>query len=262
MTARFAAALWAEALKARRSRLPALTALGFSLAPLVGGLFMLILENPERARRWGLIGAKAQLAAGVADWPTLLSLLAQATAVGGALLFGLVATWVFGREAVDGTAKDLLALPTPREAIVAAKFTLVAAWCAILAGLVWGLGIAVGSVIGLPGGSVAVVVHGGVDLLGGAGLTLALVTPVAFVASASRGYLGPMGLAVLTLFLAQIVAATGWGGVFPWSVPALFTGLAGPRDDLLTTGSYAIVAATSLAGLAATFLWWRLADQP
>src|SRR4051794_27608721 len=117
----FRAALWAEALKARRSKVPWLTALGFSLAPLVGGLFMIILKDPQRARSMGLISAKAQLAAGVADWPTMLSLLAQATAVGGGLLFTLVTTWVFGREFSNHMAKELLALSTSRAAIVAAK---------------------------------------------------------------------------------------------------------------------------------------------
>jgi hypothetical protein len=81
----FIAARWAEALTACRSKVPCLTALGFSLAPLMGGLFMLILKNPERARSMGLISATAQLAAGVADWPTFFGLLAQATAVGGAI---------------------------------------------------------------------------------------------------------------------------------------------------------------------------------
>jgi ABC-2 type transport system permease protein len=53
----FRAALWVETLKARRSKVPWLTALGFSLAPLVGGLFMIILKDPERARSMGLISA-------------------------------------------------------------------------------------------------------------------------------------------------------------------------------------------------------------
>jgi ABC-2 type transport system permease protein len=257
----FRAALWAEALKARRSKMPVLTALGFSLAPLVGGLFMVILKDPGRARRWGLIGAKAQLTVGTADWPTFLGLLAQATAVGGGMLFALVAAWVFGRESAEGTAKDLLALPTPREAIVASKFVVVSAWCAVLAAIVWVVGWGVGAAVGLPGWSAELAVQGTLELFAGAGLTLALVTPVAFVASAGRGYLGAMGLAILTVFLAQVLAAMGWGGWFPWSVPPLFTGLAGPRGSHLSPASYVIVAATSLAGLAATSLWWRLADH-
>ena len=55
----FLAAFWAETLKARRSLITPLTAAGFLLLPLAGGLFMLILKNPAQARAWGLISAKA-----------------------------------------------------------------------------------------------------------------------------------------------------------------------------------------------------------
>ena len=37
-------AIWVELLKARRSKMPLLTALAFSLAPLAGGFFMFILK--------------------------------------------------------------------------------------------------------------------------------------------------------------------------------------------------------------------------
>jgi ABC-2 type transport system permease protein len=257
----FHAALWAEALKARRSKVPWLTALGFSLAPLVGGLFMIILKDPERARSIGLIGAKAQLAAGVADWPTLLGMLAQATAVGGALLFTLVTSWVFGREFSDHTAKEMLALPTPRAAIVGAKFVIVSIWAAGLTALVFVLGLAVGAAVGLPGWSAALLWRAGGDLFVTAGLALALMTPVALLASAGRGYLPPLGWAFLTLFLAQILAAIGWGAWFPWSVPALFSEIAGPRATQIGLQSYVVVGVTCVAGLAATFVWWRSADQ-
>lgn len=257
----FLAALWAEGLKARRSRVPSLTALGFSLAPMMGGLFMFILKDPERARSMGVISAKAQLAAGVADWPTYLGLLAQATAVGGAFLFSLVAAWVFGREFADRTAKELLALPTPRAAIVAAKLALVAIWSAGLAVIVLGLGLLIGAALDLPGASVPLLWRGTGDLAATTGLSLALMPFVAWLASAGRGYLAPLGWAVLTIFLAQIMAATGWGSWFPWSVPALFSGLAGPRASQIGPHSYAVVALTAAAGLAGTFLWWRHADQ-
>ena len=257
----FRAALWAETLKARRSKVPWLTALGFSLAPLVGGLFMIILKDPERARSMGLIGAKAQLAAGVADWPTMLSLLSQATAVGGGLLFTLVTTWVFGREFSDHTVKELLALPTPRAAIVAAKFVVVGIWAAGLTVLVFALGLVVGTAVVLPGWSSALVWRAAGDLVVTAGLTLALMSPVALLASAGRGYLPPLGWAFLTFFLAQILAAIGWGAWFPWSVPALFSELAGPRATQIGVQSYVVVGLTCAAGLVGTFAWWRSADQ-
>jgi ABC-2 type transport system permease protein len=257
----FGAALWAEALKARRSKVPWLTALGFSLAPLAGGLFMIILKDPERARSWGLISAKAQLTAGVADWPTFVGLLAQATAVGGALLFTIVTAWVFGREFADHTVKNLLAMPTPRATVVGAKFIVVVLWATILTILVLVLGLVVGVAIGLPGWSMALLWRGASNLVITAGLTLALMPPVALIASAGRGYLPPLGWALLTVFLAQIVAVIGWGGWFPWSVPALFSELAGPRATQLGVQSYVVVALTLVAGLAGTFAWWQRADQ-
>ncbi|HET9457629.1 MAG TPA: hypothetical protein VFO78_09820, partial [Candidatus Limnocylindrales bacterium] len=58
------AAIVTEFLKARRSRVPWGVAAGFSVAPLVIGLFMIILKDPEAARALGLLGLKAQLTAG------------------------------------------------------------------------------------------------------------------------------------------------------------------------------------------------------
>lgn len=63
----FTSALWAEMLKMQRSRVPFFIALGFSVAPLMGGLFMIILKDPEAAKEMGLIGTKAQLTAGTAE---------------------------------------------------------------------------------------------------------------------------------------------------------------------------------------------------
>jgi len=255
------AALWAEALKARRSRVPLVTAIGFALAPLMGGLFMVILKDPAMARRFGLISTKAQLFSGVADWTTYFGLLAQATAVGGFAVFGLAAIWIFGREYSDRTAKDLLALPTSRAAIVSAKMIVLAAWTALLVALVLGLGLVLGAAIGLPGWSVGLAVRSAVLIVIVAGLTYALVAPFALAASAGRGYLPPIGVLFLTIFLAQVIAALGWGAYFPWSVPALLSGAAGPSGSDLGAVSYLLVALTGLAGLAGALAWWQTADQ-
>src|SRR5439155_15263333 len=139
----FLAALWAEGLKARRSKITPLTASGFLILPLIGGLFMIILKNPEQARAMGLLSTKAQLTAGVADWPTFFDMLSQGVAIGGAILFAFITAWVFGREFSDHTAKELLALPTPRRVIVCAKFVLIALWTLVLAALVFVVGLAV-----------------------------------------------------------------------------------------------------------------------
>jgi len=251
-----AQAVYVELLKARRSKVSLFTVLGFTLLPLVGGFFMIVLKDPGLAQRVGLISAKAHMLAGAADWPTYLELLAQALAVGGLILFGFIGSWVFGREYADRTAKDLLALPTSRAAIVVAKFAVIALWSGVLVLLVLILGFGIGALIGLAQASPPLLLQGAVSIVIAAILTIALVTPVAFFASAGHGYLAPLGFVFLTLLLAQVVAVAGWGEYFPWSIPALFA-----QGETLGVSSYAIVTVTCAVGIAVTIAWWELADQ-
>jgi len=251
-----AQAIWVEMLKARRSRMPLFTALGFALLPLALGFFMVILKDPELARRAGLITVKAQITMGVADWPTYLGFLAQATAMGGMMIFSLIAIWVFGREYSDRTVTDLLALPTSRPAIVVAKFVVVAVWSIALTVMICLVSIAVGAAVGLPPVSTQLVLQRMVTVAVAACLAIALVTPISFFASAGHGYLPPIGAVLLAVFLAQLANATGRGEYFPWAIPALYT-----QGEALGAVSYVILVLTGAAGLAATLAWWELADQ-
>lgn len=257
----FGAALWTELLKARRSKVPALTAAGFTLAPLVGGFFMIIAKDPVQAKELGLLGAKAQLIIGSPDWATYLGFLAQAMAVGGILLFGLVISWIFGREFTDRTVNDWLALPVPRAKVIAAKFVVVCLWCLFLSIMILLIGLVVGSVVGLDGWTIPVFTRGWGVLTITTILTILLMTPVAFVASIGRGYLAPMGFLILLLVFAQVLGAIGWGWVFPWSVGGLYAGISGTAHGALDPISYWLVVFTGIIGVAMTFVWWRRADQ-
>lgn len=257
----FLSSFWAEALKMRRSRVPLFTAIGFTMAPLAGGLFMIILKDPEAAKSLGLITTKAQLLTGTADWPAFFGFLAQAIAAGGMVLFSIVTIWVFGREFSDHTIKELLALPTSRGSIVAAKFIVIAVWSFIVTLLIFGIGIGVGILVVIPGWSDELFRASLVNILGTALLTIPLMSFVALLASIGRGYLPPFGWTIFTLFLANLSVILGWGDWLPWSIPGLFGGVAGPRTELLGVHSYVILTAASVIGITATFYWWRNADQ-
>jgi ABC-2 type transport system permease protein len=249
-------ATWVELFKARRSKMPLFTGLGFLMIPFVGGFFMIVLKDPELAKQSGMISAKAQMLAGVADWPTYLELLAQATAIGGLILFSLIGSWVFGREFSDRTMKDLLALPTSRSAIVAAKYLVIAIWSVALVAMIYLVGLGVGAAVALPPVATGVIGQGSVRIVISAGLTILSVTPIIFFASAGHGYLPPMGVAILAIFLSQIIAVAGWGEYFPWAIPALYA-----QGDALGSISFLIVGVTGIVGVVATFVWWERADQ-
>ena len=254
-------ALWAETLKARRSKVPLLAVVGITLAPLMDGLFMFIMKDPQRAREMGLLSVKAQMQMSTAEWSTFFGVLTQAIAIGGVIVFSIVTAWMFGREFSDHTAKELMALPTSREKIVIAKLIVISAWVLIVSLWVYLVGLLIGYLVDIPGWTAQLARQSFGDVLATAGMTLLLMTPVAFIASMGRGYLPPLGWAVLTIFFSQIIAATGWGDWFPWSVPALFTGVVGPRTEQLGIHSYVVLILASVIGLGATFYWWREADQ-
>ena len=261
MPAEIAAALWAELLKVRRSRAPLVTVVAFTLAGLVGGLFMFVFQDPGRARALGLLGTKAQLASGQADWAGYFALTAQIIAVGGLLIFGLVIIWLFGREFSDGTVKDLLALPTSRSAVVVAKQLVALGWSLLLTTQVVIITLVLGYQLRLPGWSAETALRGLATVFATSLLTVALTTTYGLVASAGRGYLVAVAAMFVSLFAAQVIAALGYGAWFPWSVPSLLSGVAGP--DQSSPGLLGItgVIVVGVAASVATGIWWQHADH-
>lgn len=257
---RFFTVFRTELLKLRRSRVPPLTLLAFALGPLGGGLFMWIAKEPGRAAELGLLGTKADLLGIEATWSGYFVMLTQMVGLVGSLLLAVIAAYLFAREYAEGTAKNMLALPLPRWWFVLAKLGVAALWWLGLVLAVLVEALAVGAALGLEGGSVQVLMAGTGDVLLAA-LVVYLLTPVvAWIAALGRGYLPPLGFAMLALILGNIVGTTGWGKWFPWSVAPLFAGVAGPRVDVLAPGSVTVVIVTGLVGTAATIAQVGWAD--
>jgi len=249
--------VWMEWRKAVRSQMPLWTALASMFMPAGVALLIFLARNPELSRRLGVVSAKADLVAYAGtDWTSYLVLFAQIVAMGGFFFFVLAISWVFGREFADGTLKDMLAVPVPRLSILLAKFIVAAVWAALIIIMVSIFGLLMGVLLGLPGGSPQVILQGVRVTLVTACLAVAGVLPFALLASVGRGYLLPIGAAVLILITANLVVILGWGEYFPWAVPMLYA----QGESALTPASYWIVFITSLAGMAATYLWWQRAD--
>jgi len=255
------AAIWAEGLKIRRSKMFLITILAFILVPMLMSLMMYLAKNQELAHKLGILGAKATVLNLTADWSTFFGFLNMAIAAIGLVGFGFVTSWDFGREYSDHTAKDLLALPTPRSSIVLAKFVVVVLWCALLSFILLASGLIAGEVVQLSGWTTETALHSVSIFAVAALLTILLCTPVAFFASLSRGYLAPVGFVILALGISQFVGALGFAQYFPWSIPMLYTGAAGAESAQLGIVSYIVLLSTSALGLVGTLAQWRYADQ-
>ena len=247
-----------EGRKALRSRMPLWTALASLFVPLAIAFLIFVARHPELSQQLGLVGAKANLLAYSAiDWPAYLAAYGQVIGAGGLILFTFVVTWIFGREFVDGTVKDWLAVPVARGSILLAKYIVWAIWSEGLTVLILAGGLVLGALLQLPAGSLAVLLHGAAAVAITSGLALAVILPLALPASVGRGYLLPIAALIFIMMLVNLTQILGVAEYFPWAVPMLYTAGKPPLGPI----SYVIVMATGLAGMGLTWGWWKYADQ-
>jgi len=255
-------ALSAEFLKIKNSKVIWVSLIAFAIAPVMGGVFMIIMADPEFSAQSTALNFKAKAMSIEVNWNSYFAVLSQAMGIGGIMVFGFVASWIFGREYSDGTAKDLLSLPVSRTQILNAKFVVYAFVCFVLAISNFSLGLLIGRFLELPGYSIIILFKNLEIYFITAFLTILIGTPIAFFAVAGKGYLAPLAFVALTLVFAQIIAAAGYGNYFPWSVPGIFSNTAGGAlKDLLNINSYLVLIATSIIGYFLTVTWWNYADQ-
>lgn len=254
-------ALQAEFLKNKYSNILWATFIAFGLAPIMGGVFILIINDPDSLAKAGGLAAKAKAMDFQSNWKSYLGLLTQTVGVGGVLVFGFVASWIFGREYSDGTAKDLLSLPTSRTKILNAKFAVYLIWCLALVISNLLIGLLIGTILQLPTIEINLLFPLFLDYFVTTFLTILIGVPIAFFAIWGKGYLAPLGFVALTLVFAQIITATGLGSYFPWSIPGLYSGAGGEYKKLLDNYSYSILILICIAGYLATVIYWKTSDQ-
>jgi len=250
-----------ELLKLRRAKITWLTLLVGLIGPLFGGLFIWILKEPGRASEMGLIGQKAQFVGQTADWATHYMILTQMVGIISVVLFSVITAWVFGREYSEGTAKNMLALPVRKIWYVCSKLVVVFIWTMVLTFVLFLMGHVVGAALDIPGFSTTLLVTNTWTVFSTAMLGFLLMTPVAWLATIGKGYLAPLGFALITLLFGMALGATGWGKWFPWSIVPLYAGVAGSRTEMLAAGSLVVLFATSVIGFFATVWQFVYADN-
>jgi ABC-2 type transport system permease protein len=136
-----------------------------------------------------------------------------------------------------------------------------ACWCLLLTAQLVVISLLLGTWLGLPGWSGDSALHGLGTVFATALLTLSLATTYGLAARVGRGYLAAVAAMFVSLFAAQVIAALVFGAWFPWSVPSLLSGIAGPElaspGPLSIAGVVVLGAATSVA----TVIWWEHADH-
>lgn len=258
----FSVAFYCELTKALKSKMLLGTFIFFAFIGIMLAFLMLVAKHPEIAGGSEILTAKASFISNP-NWTVYFGLLLQMVLTVGAIGPSIVAVWVFGREYSDRVIKDLLALPVSRLNIVLAKFLIVFLWSLILLLLLFVFSLTCGILIHLEGWSSELFLHNARVYIISSLLTIVLFPVISFITCVNRGYLLPVGFAILFLIATQFVfIGLPWMiPYFPWAIPGLCSGVAGhsaPDPKLI---SYIILGLTSFLGIAGTAAWWRYADQ-
>jgi ABC-type transport system involved in multi-copper enzyme maturation permease subunit len=250
----FLQVLYSEFLKLRRTKITWIVGLLYGFGPLALSFFMIILREPELARRLGLLTAKAQLTVGTADWPTYLSLIAVVLSAG-TIVIGIIEAFVFGREYAEGTAKNMLTLPIGRSLFVAAKIVVSIVWYTCIVVAVYAEAILLGFLVGLPGFDPILLERNSHLCLLVLIETLLLSSLPAWIAVMGRGFLAPVGFTIFSsIVLGQIFLHTGWAPWVPWSIAFLTAGAGEPGAPVPGAGSFVVLAGVFIIGCIALYL--------
>jgi bacitracin transport system permease protein len=181
--------LRAEFLKLKGSRMPWICSGGIAALPC---LYALI----------GLLSARGAVA-----WPWELFLAWNLTLIlyiVGPVLLGLLASYIFAREFVEGTASNLFATPVSRKSIVAAKFIVLLVWSLFPGLLAFLVSVPLGLCIGLSGFSWEVL-WWAFPRYALSGFLMYLTVPLsALISMVTREYIPPMVFTILATSVAVI----------------------------------------------------------
>jgi ABC-2 type transport system permease protein len=247
MTA-LAIALQTEARKFRASR----AALAASVL-FVGGLIALPLTFVAGARAGNdaILARLGDLADGTL-WEIHVGSAIQIAGAGGLFACGLVLSWSFGREFMEGTVSGLFALPVGRAHIAVAKVLVYLAWSVVLALGVTAAVLVAGWAAGL--GSVEPVVVPMLARLGVLIVSSALIAiPAALFCTLGRGLLPGIGVIAVTVVVAQISVFGGAGPWVPLATPALWA----IDPSSVPAAAWLMVPIVPVAGTALTALAWH-----
>lgn len=175
----------------------------------------------------------------------------------GLMGFGILSSWVFGREYQDQTFKDLLSLPISRTSLVCAKFLALELCFIGITALAIGVTFTLGSCFHLADFNLTLVGSIVKRIVIATSYNIGLCFLFPFIASMSRDILVPVSVSFGALITAVIFGSQPIGRYIPWSIPGIY--LSNPQ--LINWISRLSISGIVFIGIYGTILWWNYADQ-
>ncbi|MEV0395277.1 ABC transporter permease [Polymorphospora rubra] len=184
-------------------------------------------------------------------WDLLTGVVAQVTAAGGLLGFGVALSWLVGREFADATITGLFALPVSRRLLVLAKLLSHLVWAVLVAAVLTTVVALAGTLLGLGAWNTDVVTALGRQFALTV-LSALVATPAAWAATLGRGPLPGIATTIGLIVVAQVAVVAGAGAWLPVAAPALWA----LQPGTVAPAQLALVAVVPVGFAALTVTAW------
>jgi bacitracin transport system permease protein len=177
----------------------------------------------------------------------------------GVPLYGVVTAYLFNREFLEDTLKNLLTIPVSRTRLIISKIITLFIWIMLLTIVAWVLALLLGMLGQFKGLNPSLIVNSLGDFATGGILLFILSTPIIFIAVLTNNFVPTIILSIVIILINVISGSSEHRGLFPWAAAVDIA------NDTLPTKypaeiSYIAISVTAIFGLIATILYLKNTD--
>lgn len=234
-----------EILKLKRSSMIWVSMLGIAVAPILNYIIFLSLKRNKPSA----ISMERYFEQCYVFFTVLIA----------AMIFGLIATYIFNREYQEGTLGNMLTIPTGRAEYIINKLIILFLWIILLVLFNFGLSIFLNYMgLFIEFDKEIIVNYLKIYLLTGL-LHFMLMPVTVFITLVFRSYIPSIGFSIFVTITSLVLTNTRYGEMFPWSLIYLLSRYQG-EFKYSRLYSIAIVILTFIASLTACILYFNRVD--
>lgn len=238
--------LYAEILKLKRSNMFLISIIGTAVAPFMCFVAFLMKKNelPNIPIKFSEFFSETNL------YIVLLI---------GVLLYGVITSYIFNREYVENTLKNILTIPVSKESLILSKFIMLFIWIMILTIVSWGLALIFGLIGQFEGLTSSVLIKSFREYIIGGSMLFLLTTPTIFVTFLLKDYVPAIVFTIGVTMVNVLISNSKYSVLYPWSsVYAIATNVF--RPEYPASYSYISIITTSIVGFTAAIMFFNKED--
>ncbi|SFE44862.1 bacitracin transport system permease protein [Paenibacillus catalpae] len=174
-------------------------------------------------------------------------------------LYSVVIAYLFGREYIEDTLKNLLTIPVTRTSIILSKMLLLLLWIYLLTLEAWVVTFVFGLLLQFKGLTMDLMLDSLIEYMIGATLLAVLSTPIVLIVTIMKSYVPAIIASIAITLVNLLVFNSDYRALNPWS--AVFDIAHDSLSSVYPAAvTYSIIALTSITGLVITLIYFRKVD--